>query len=160
MGIRHLQFLSLAFDIHFCVSLDTYVSILTTVFFRNACFTSLRREWMFITQNVKRFELVYLSKLKWWTIVLTVCCLPQKLRSDVSDIFISLRGNLNAVFYSMVTIFSRIFSSFCAGKNFYSWLYFIDIFITSPIVLHEAFVTVIQTAKSLPYMINSIPFSS
>lgn len=94
------------------------------------CFTFLRRMNAYHSKCEARcsveifymfmmfLELVYLSKFKWLTIVLTAYYLIQKLKSDVLNIFISTRVNLKAVLFTILTIFSIIFNPYVLVKTF------------------------------------------
>lgn len=80
LGIRHLQFFSLDFDMYFCIGPDTYIFILTTTFFRNTLLNFPQKKRMNVYHSkceawcsVEIFyvfmmfsELVCLSKFRCW----------------------------------------------------------------------------------------------
>lgn len=128
-SIRHLQFSSLDFDMYFCISPDIHISIPVTVFFRNRLLNFPWKKRMNIIQDVSMMfcgnilrvhdvfrTSVYLNSML--TIVPTAYLILES-RSDISDIFISAKANLEAVLYTVLAIFSIILI-LSTGENFYS----------------------------------------
>lgn len=169
LGIRHLQFSFLDFDMYFCISPDIHISIPMTVFFRNRLLNFPRKRRMNIVQNVKHDVLwkystcsryfqnqsSYLNSML--TIVLTAYLILES--SLTLLIFSSVLKLTCRLFYTLYWPSSLYFLILFAGENFYPW-YFIDMLFNKSVVSHEDFITVIQTAKSFSSVIKSIPFSS